>query len=36
MTMAFNYQPLLDVIPMRTQPFRDMRVTKRLAGLQPY
>lgn len=30
MAVQFNCQPFLDVIPMRTQPLRDMRVTKRV------
>lgn len=34
-TIAPNYQPLLDMVRMRTQPFLNMRVTQRLAGPQP-
>ena len=34
-TIASNYQPFLDMVRMRTLPFRNMRVTQRLAGPQP-
>ena len=32
---AFNYQSLLDTVPIRAQTFRKMRVAQRLAGPQP-
>ena len=32
---AFNYQSLLDTVPIRAQTFQNMRVAQRLAGPQP-